>query len=239
MITTTDTAQRREVGSSRNLPKSLSVNRATAHRQCWSSINSIVTHSESNFAVLHSCSGGWTKLLLVSKDVEVVQCGSGKSHWEAGWKQQDVAVLLCASQSTISKLQLRYRDAHDVKDRPRSGSPRITTDKSGSFNSPGDFGESSHHCTQPTDALSRTSWQAGVYTDHQEPATCFPVEIPESCPEASPNSWSSLITCLACELCLTISTRLRDFGKICWTPPLFSGPYFSVWWRYCDTISGT
>ena len=136
-------------------------------------------------------------------------------HLEAGWKQRDVAVLFSVSQSIISKLQLRYRDAHNVKDRPRSGRPRITTDKSGSFNSPGDFGESSHHCTQPTDALSRTSWQAGVYT---EPATCFPVEIPESCPEASPNSWSSLITCLACELCLTISTRLRDFGKFLLDP---------------------
>ena len=51
-------------------------------------------------------------------------------HLEAGWKQRDVAVLFGASQSTISKLQLRYRDAHDVKDSPRSGSPRITTDKS-------------------------------------------------------------------------------------------------------------
>ena len=139
-------------------------------------------------------------------------------HLEAGWKQRDVAVLFAASQSTISKLWLRYRDAHDVKDRPRSGRPRITTDKSGSFNSPGDFGESSNHCTQPTDALSRTSWQTGVHTDHQEPATCFPVEIPESCPEAFPNSWSSLIISLACELCLTISTRLRDFGKFLLDP---------------------
>ena len=76
----------------------------------------------------------------------------------------------------------------DVKDRPKSGRPRITTDKSGSFNSPG---ESSHHCTQPTDALSRTSWQAGVCTDHQEQAACFPVEIQESCPEASPSTWSN------------------------------------------------
>ena len=79
----------------------------------------------------------------------------------------------------------------DVKDRPKSGRPRITTDKNGSFNSPGDFEESSHHCTQPTYALSRTSWQAGVCTDHQEPATCFPVEIQESCPEASPNTRSN------------------------------------------------
>ena len=40
MITTKDSAQRREVGSSRNLSTSLS---STAHRQDWSSINSIVT----------------------------------------------------------------------------------------------------------------------------------------------------------------------------------------------------
>ena len=56
----------------------------------------------------------------------------------------------------------------------------------------GDFEESSHHYTQPTYyALSQTSWQAGVCTYHQEPATCFPVKIQESCPEASPNSWSN------------------------------------------------
>ena len=64
---------------------------------------------------------------------------------------------------------------------------------------------------------------------HQEPATCFPVEIPESCPEASTNSWSSLITSLACELCLTISTRLRDFGKFLLDPTsLLWAVYFGV-----------
>ena len=40
-----------------------------------------------------------------------------------------LVVLFGASQSTISKLRLRYRDAHDVKDMPRSGRPRITTDR--------------------------------------------------------------------------------------------------------------
>ena len=110
-------------------------------------------------------------------------------HLEAGWKQRDVAALLGVSQSTLSKLRLRYRDTHDVKDMPTSGRPHITTDRveSGSFNSPSEFEESSHHCTQPTDALFRTSWQVGVCTDHQEPATCFPVEIPESCPCRSPS----------------------------------------------------
>ena len=64
--------------------------------------------------------------------------------------------------------------------------------QSGSFNSPGDFDDSSHHCMQPTDMLTRMSWQAaGVCTDHQEPATCFPVEFPESCPKASSNIWSN------------------------------------------------
>ena len=129
--------------------------------------------------------------MLVSKDGEVVQCGSGSGsgarvigHLEAGWKQRDVAVLLGVSQNTLSKLRPRYRD---VKDMPTSGRPRITTDRveSGSFNSSGD-------------ALFRTSWQAGVCTDHQEPATCFPVEIQESCPESSPNSWSNNCTVLHC-----------------------------------------
>ena len=38
-------------------------------------------------------------------------------HLEAGLTQWDVAVLFGVSQSTISKLRLRYRDTHDVKDR--------------------------------------------------------------------------------------------------------------------------
>ena len=138
--------------------------------------------------------------MLVHKDGEVVSVDRGRDratrvigHLKAGWKQRDVAVLLCVSQSTLSKLGLRYRDTHDVKDMPTSGRPRITTDRveSGSFNSPGEFEESSHHCTQPTDALFRTSWLPGVGTDNQKPVTCFPVEIMERCPEASPNSWSN------------------------------------------------
>ena len=50
-------------------------------------------------------------------------------HLEAGWKQRDVAVLFGVSQSTICKLCRRYRDTNDVKDRHRSGRPRITTER--------------------------------------------------------------------------------------------------------------
>ena len=102
----------------------------------------------------------------------------------AGWKQRDVAVIFGVSQSTISKLRLRYRDTHDAKDSPKKWETTYHHRQNGSFNSPGDFEESSHHCAQPTDAPSRTSWQAGV-------STCLPVVFPESCPEASPNSWSN------------------------------------------------
>ena len=151
-------------------------------------------------------------------------------HLEAGWKQRDVAVLLGVSHSTLSKLRLRYRDTHDVKDMPTSGRPRITTDRveSGSFNWPGEFDESSHHCTQPTDALFRTSWQAGVCTDHQEPATCFTVEIPESCPEASPNSWSNNWVHWPV-LNVAHYCHWEILANFCWTPPLFSGLYISLW----------
>ena len=72
--------------------------------------------------------------MLVSKDGEVVQCGSARAraigHLEPGWKQ-------CQSEYHIQSaapIQV-CRDKHDVKDRPRSGKPRITTD-SRSFNSP-------------------------------------------------------------------------------------------------------
>ena len=95
---------------------------------------------------------------------------------EAGLKQRDVAVLFGVSQSIVSKLRLRYRDTHDVKDMPKSGKPRITTDR----------------VDRSIRLVNlRILWQAGVCTDNQEPATNFPVEIPESCPEASPNSWSN------------------------------------------------
>ena len=49
------------------------------------------------------------------------------NHLKAAWKQHDVAVLFCVSKTTISKLWFLYRVAHDVKDRPKSGRPRITT----------------------------------------------------------------------------------------------------------------
>ena len=46
---------------------------------------------------------------------------------EAGVRQSLVAARFGVSQKTISKLKQRYRDTIEVKDRPRSGRPRITT----------------------------------------------------------------------------------------------------------------
>ena len=63
-----------------------------------------------------------------------------------------------------------------------------------------------------------------VCTDHPEPATCFPVEISESCPEASLNSWSNNwvnwwpVLPVSCGSLLA----LRDFGKFMLDPHLSS-----------------
>lgn len=46
---------------------------------------------------------------------------------EAGMKQRDVAARFGVSQSAIAKLKKRFRDTGDVKDKPRSGRPRVTT----------------------------------------------------------------------------------------------------------------
>ena len=56
---------------------------------------------------------------------------------------------------------------------------------------------------------------ASVCTDHHKPATCFPVEIPESCPEASPNSWSNNLVYWWPVLPVSCGSLLarRDFSK--------------------------
>ena len=46
---------------------------------------------------------------------------------EAGVKQRVVSARFGVSQSAISKLKRRFRDTGDVKDKPRSGRPRVTT----------------------------------------------------------------------------------------------------------------
>ena len=66
--------------------------------------------------------------MLVSKDGEVVQCGSGKSHWPfRGWMEATGCCGTLRCQSEYHILLLRYRDTHDMKDstdRQRSGKPR-------------------------------------------------------------------------------------------------------------------
>ena len=47
-------------------------------------------------------------------------------HLQAGMPQNQVAVMFNVSISTVKRLQRRYRDTGDVKDRPRSGRPRVT-----------------------------------------------------------------------------------------------------------------
>ena len=169
--------------------------------------------------------------MLVSKD-EVIQygsgAGSGKSHWpfRLDWSNgmlwySYVSVRVpypnCGPdtgwrEGYAKKWETTYHHRH-----------------SGSFNSPGEFEESSHHCSQPTYALFRTSWQAGVCTDNQEPTTCFPVEIPKSCPEASPNSWSNNwvnwwpVLPVRCGSLLA----LRDFGKFLLDPTSLLWAYLS------------
>ena len=81
----------------------------------------ILPNTEMN-EILTCCSAKMVKLSSVDRARAI-------GHVDAGWNQRDVAVLFGVSQSTISKLRLRYRDTHDVQDRPRSGRPRVTTDR--------------------------------------------------------------------------------------------------------------
>ena len=140
--------------------------------------------------------------MLVSKYGEDVQCGSGKSHWPyRSWME---ATGCCGTIRYQSEYHIQtaapiqgYTDLRDSTDRPINGKPcnihvhispqtewivQFTWRLRGIV--------TSLHAAY-TDALSRISWQAGACTDHQEPATCFPVEIQESWPEASPKSWSN------------------------------------------------
>ena len=133
MITTKDTAQRSEVGSSIILPKSLRANSEpqltgkTGHQltRFLLALSQIVQFCTPVLGVERNVN------MLVSKDGEIVQCGSGKGHWPfRDWVEATgcCGTLPCQSSSTISKLRLRYRDTHDMNNRSRSGRPRITTD---------------------------------------------------------------------------------------------------------------
>ena len=158
------------MGSSRNLPKSLSTNNEpylpgnTGHQ--W--IPLLLTVSQIVQFCTHVLGVERNFNMLVSKDGDVVQCGSGpvsgKSHWLfKGWMEATgcCGALRCQSEypiQTAAPIQgYTWREGYAKK-----WETMYHHRQSGSFNSPGDFEESSHHCTQPTDALFRTSWQAGV-----------------------------------------------------------------------------
>jgi len=46
---------------------------------------------------------------------------------KAGVHQSEIAQIFDVDQSTISRWRRKFRETGDVKDRPRSGRPRITT----------------------------------------------------------------------------------------------------------------
>ena len=91
MITMTNTAQWREVGygggGSIQLDNYVN-NKPQLTDIYWSSMNTIVTHSESSCTVLHSCSRELNNnfSMLVSTDGENIQCGSpNRGCMEATW----------------------------------------------------------------------------------------------------------------------------------------------------------
>ena len=227
MTTKKYTAQRREVGSSRNLPKSLSTDSEpkltgkTGHQ--WTQLLLTVSQIEqfcTHVLGLNKTLTCWSVKMVKSSSVDRARA---IGHLEAGWKQRDVAVLFSVSQSTISKLRLHtgihmtWRIGQEVGDH--------ISPQSGSFNSPGD-------------------WQiiASLHAAYRCAISDFmAVEIPESCPEASPNSWSNNwvnwwpVLPVSCGSLLS----LRDFGKFQLDPPLFSEPYLSLWSWHWGTITGT
>jgi len=52
---------------------------------------------------------------------------------EAGVPQKDVAALFGVSPGTISKWKAKFQETGDVKDRPRSGRPKKTTEQEDHF----------------------------------------------------------------------------------------------------------
>ena len=55
-----------------------------------------------------------------------LDCARALGMVQAGTSQEVVARHFNVNWSTISRLLSRYRDTADVKDRPRSGRPRVT-----------------------------------------------------------------------------------------------------------------
>ena len=52
---------------------------------------------------------------------------------QTGQKQSDVARFFGVSQAAVSKIQQKFVETNDVKNRPRSGRPRVTTPQEDNF----------------------------------------------------------------------------------------------------------
>ena len=52
---------------------------------------------------------------------------------QTGQKQSDVARFFGVSQAAVSKIKQKFVETNDVKNRPRSGRPRVTTPQEDNF----------------------------------------------------------------------------------------------------------
>ncbi len=76
---------------------------------------------------LHVCSIHATSLTTCMPRLSSIARARAIGQLENGASQTAVAARFGVSQATISKLRRRFHDTNDVKDRPRSGRPRVTT----------------------------------------------------------------------------------------------------------------
>ena len=66
-------------------------------------------------------------MIKIMPHLSSLERGMAIGQLQAGVQQNVVAATFGVSQATISKQQRRYQDTDDVRDRPRSGRPRVTT----------------------------------------------------------------------------------------------------------------
>ena len=135
--------------------------------------------------------------MLVSKDGEIVQCGSGKSHWPFRGCIEATGCCgtpRCQSEYHIPTAAL-IQGCTWCEGYAKKWETTYHHRQSGLFNSPGDVEQSSHHCIQPTYRCAISDVMAGGCL-YRPPGTGYvlPSWKPRnhSCTGASPiNSWSN------------------------------------------------
>ena len=134
------------------------------------------------------------------------------------------------SQSTISKLRLRYRDTHDVMDRPKSERPRFTTYR---------VDRSIRLATLRNRRITARSLQMRYLEHHGRRVSVQTIRnrLHASQLKSRKAAQKPLLTDAvtiefidnqSCLWAVTHYWHWEILANFCWTSPLFSGPYLSL-----------